>query len=372
MYSNVDIEKITAYFNKPSGKVTLGIHTCIEEIWQILSTRKSSAEYVVYTKMRDFAKDVLECGEGGYSNEIIRKRRSYGGFTTNTGMAVGRLGADLTLIGMFGANSIDPVFKEFQDLYTVLSVADPPGGATYEFDDGKIILPHIEDTIDFNWDSLAAALPWEALKKACTEADIFSLGYWSFIPAFDEILEKICEHFLDGSRCKRFFFDFADIRKRDNAALRYTMGKLAIINERMPITLSLNEHEAELLFTGLGERFGYDQAIAESTIGNVRDKTGLDEIVVHTPHFAAISSYSEGVAVVPQRHCENVVRTTGAGDNFNGGYMVTCVFPGELNMHERLFVGNATTGFYVRNGYSPDIPALIQEMNEVFTASSQS
>ena len=365
MHSKININKIAGYFNNPSGKLTLGIHSCIEEVWEILSVRKSDDDYVIYTKMRDFAQDVLDCGEGGYSNEIVLKRRSYGGFVTNTGKAVGRLGADLVLIGLFGTNSIDPVFKEFQDSHTLLSVGAPTGGATYEFSDGKIMLPHIENIIDFNWDSLTNALPWDKLKKAFTEADIIALGYWSLMPAFDEILQKICEHFIEGGRCKRFFFDFADIRKRDNASLKNTMEKLTVINKKIPITLSLNEHEAELLFTGLGERFGHDQAIAESTIGNVREKTGLDEIVVHTPRFAAVSSYSEGIAVVPQRYCENPVRTTGAGDNFNGGYMVASVRTGDLNIHERLFAGNATTGFYVRNGYPPDISELIQEMNDV-------
>lgn len=365
MHPNINIKKITEYLEKPGGKITLGIHSCIEEIWEIIATRKTRDDYIVYTKMQDFAKDVLACGAGGYSNEITLKRRSYGGFVTNTGKAVSRLGGDLTLIGLFGTDTIDPVFEEFQEAHTLLSVGNPTGGATYEFSDGKIMFPYIDNIVDFNWTTMKNALPWDQIEKAFREAEIIGLGYWSLMPAFDEIIENISNHFLGNSKCKRLFFDFADLRKRDTDSLKYTLEKLAVINKKTPITLSLNEHEAEMLFSRFGEDFDGEQTVTETAMYNLREKTGLDEIVVHTPYFAAVSSYLEGIAIIPQRHCENPVRTTGAGDNFNGGYMVAGVFPGELNLSERLFVGNATTGFFVREGYPPDVSELVQEMNDM-------
>jgi len=57
--------------------------------------------------------------------------------------------------------------------------------------------------------------------------------------------------------------------------------------------------------------------------------------------------------------------TTGAGDNFNGGYISACMRYGALNLRERLFVANAVTGSYVRNGVSPDRGALREEIGKL-------
>jgi len=80
----------------------------------------------------------------------------------------------------------------------------------------------------------------------------------------------------------------------------------------------------------------------------------LDELIVHTPDWAAGASASEGAAFVPQNRCEQPVKTTGAGDNFNGGYMAANLGCGDekLTLPERLHVANLTTGYYVRNGHT--------------------
>jgi len=51
------------------------------------------------------------------------------------------------------------------------------------------------------------------------------------------------------------FFDFADIRKRDRRSLDTTLAKLAELNARAPMTLSLNENEAQQLFANFSEPF---------------------------------------------------------------------------------------------------------------------
>jgi len=359
----MNIERINDYFDKLEGKITLGIDGFVDEVWQILSKRTGRRDYVLFDKMRDFAKSVHDCGEGGYANEIIRKRRSYGGFTANTGKAVGRLGGNPTLIGMFGKDTVDPVFREFQDTYNLITVADPAVCQIFEFVDGKLMLPFIEETMDFNWEVLAAALPREAL-AAAFDADIVAIGYWSQIPAFDDLVTKLCENFLIEGRCRRMFYDFADIRKRDQASLEHTLSVLAGLNYKMPMILSLNEHEAGLLFSYMGRSFNWeDPNNAEKDIDYVRLQAGLDELIVHTPYFAVASTAGEGTVTVVQKYCSNPVITTGAGDNFNGGYLAASLGKGQLSLAERLFVGNAVTGFYVRNGYSPNRTELKGEMH---------
>ena len=364
----IDINRIGSYYGSLQGKATLGLDGFVDEVWQVVKGRSSRTDYVLYEKMQDFAKTVYDVGKGGFANEILRKRRSYGGCVCNTGKAAGRLGSNPTFIGMFGEETVDPVFREFQESYTLISVADPAICQIFEFTDGKLMLPFMEETLDFNWEYLINSLPKDELAKAM-DSDIVSIGYWSQLTYFDELVTGLCEEFLIEGRCKRMFFDFADVRKRDKQSLERTLSVLAGLNKKMPMTLSLNEHEAGILFSYKGKSFDWEKPDeAENDIEYVRQQTGLDELVIHTPYFAVAATANEGTAKVMQRFCEDPVITTGAGDNFNGGYLSASLDAGKLNLRERLFVGNAATGFYIRNGYSPDKAELMIDMKKLIEA----
>jgi len=338
----------------PSGKVVLGLDGFVDEVWQIINCRNATGDYELFAKMADFAKSVSNVGTGGYSNEIIRKRRSYGGFVANTGRAIGRLGCDVTLVGMFGKDAIDPVFKVLEETSKVISAGEPGISEVFEFTDGKIMLPFIADVSQITWDYVVNTLSIETVRELFSGADVVGLGYWSLLNNFDAILANLTEEVLIPGGCGRLFFDLADIRKREKEALLHTLGRLKEINKKIPVTISLNEHEADLLFSYFDKGFVWNNvSLAEGDIEYVREAIGIDELVIHTPYFAVAASENEGVAVVPCDYCEKPLVTTGAGDNFNGGYITACAK--KLNLKERLMVGNATTGFYIRNGYSPSL-----------------
>jgi len=368
--SKVSIDNVFDYLDKPKGKVTIGVDGFVDEVWNVVSYRKGASEYVLFDKMNDFAGAIFESDGGGFGADTIRKRRTYGGFTANTGKAISRLGVNLTMLAMFGKNNIDTVFSEFSDSCKVISIGDPAICQVYEFSDGKIMLPHVEDTASLDFKQLTASVSLNVLEEAYGCADVVCLGYWSQLRFFDELVTKICENFLKpgaGGKRRKMFFDFAEIRTRERSALDETLQLLGMLNKDVSMTLSLNEHEAEVIYSLVGKQFKWQDF--DANVGKelelVRDKIGLDELVVHTPHFAIAASAFEETAMLKQRYCENPIITTGAGDNFNGGYIVACVDSG-LNLHERLFVSNATTGFYIRNGHSPDVNELKAEMSAAY------
>ncbi|MDR1641106.1 MAG: carbohydrate kinase family protein [Clostridiales bacterium] len=354
-----DIDKIAACFDRLKGKIFFGIDGFVDEVWQVVETRQDRDNRVLFKEMKRFAQAVLDCGKGGISLEIVKKRRSYGGFTANTGHAAGQLGGNPVMVGLFGQNGIDPAFQAFTEKYQVFSVGNPGICPIYEFDDGKIMLPYIEETMDLSWERLSSVLEANALKGILADCSIIALGYWSLTPAFDELARGLCETSANG-KPKRMFFDFADIRKKDSASLRKTLGLLAELNILLPMSLSLNEHEASMLFAFYGEALAIGGKGADLGIEKIREKAGLDELIVHTPHWAAAASKTEGCAIVEQDYCENPVITAGAGDNFNAGYLVS--FLGSLDLRERLAVANATTHFYLSHGRSPDKAGLINEL----------
>ncbi|MCL2197742.1 MAG: carbohydrate kinase family protein [Defluviitaleaceae bacterium] len=362
---SVNIEKIMNYFETQKGKVALGIDGFVDEVWQIIKVRTSPTEYELYDKMQDFAKSVYDVGAGGYANEMVRKRRSHGGFTAHTGEAVDNLGIDTTLIGMFDKDGggLDPVYKTFSDNCKVYSIGNTGLCPAYEFNDGKMMFPYVAGINTVDWSTLTGALSKEELSAAFCNATVVGIGYWSLLDNFDNLITKICENLLKPDT--RIFFDFADIRKRDKQALMNTLKVLAKLSKKTPATLSLNEHEASILFSHYDKVFDWKNADnADKDIEYVRQQTGLDELVVHTPFFAVAATAFEGNVVVPQRYCTKPLVTTGAGDNFNGGYMAAIAEKGGLTLKERLMVGNCVSGHYLRNGASPTRAELKAEMSE--------
>ena len=364
MINGVNIGQIIQYFEMPTGKITLGIDGFVDDVWQIISVRNGPQDYVLYESMKDFAKSVYDVGAGGYSNEIIRKRRGHGGFTAHTGEAVDNLGLDLMLVGMFdkeGGGGIDPVYQVFSDTCKVYSVGCTAVCPIYEFSNGKMMFPYVAKIAEIDIGDLTSALSNEELASIYGSRDVVGLGYWSLLDNFDNLITRLCEDFIKPGT--RLFFDFADIRKRTKDSLFDTLRLLAKLNGKTPITLSLNEHEGTILFSHFGKDFDWrNPKGADRDAEYVRHQTGLDEVVVHTPYFAVGASSAEGVVVVNQRFCENPVITTGAGDNFNGGYMSAIAQKGVLNLSQRLLVGNAVSSFYVQNGVSPKKDELANEI----------
>jgi len=348
----IDIGLLTESFDRPEGKIVMGIDGFIDEVWQIIGSRISREEYRLFEKLTDFSKALSASEEGGFTNEIVRKRRTYGGFVANTGKAVFRLGVRPVLLGMFGQDGIDSVFSEFEEFTELVPVGDPGICQIFEFTDGKIMLPFIQEVLSFDWHALTKVIDEKALKTMFADAAVIALGYWTLMPAFDEIVTRICEMLKGIPGKRRMFFDFADIRKSERSSLENSLGKLAGLNEQIPMTLSLNEHEAGHLFSFYGETFdAQDPEGADAMTERVRNALGLDELIAHTPYYAAAASVSEGSCVAIQNYCTSPVITTGAGDNFNGGYMVAMLKG--MSLSERLTIGNAVTYLYVSGGHCP-------------------
>ena len=359
----MDAIKLANYFGSVSGNILLGVDGYIDEVWQLVESRVDRDTYTVNSTMRRFGESIVAMGAGGMANEIVRKRRSYGGFTANTGNAIARLGIKPKLLGMYGASeAIDPVFGEpFANISELISIGDPAVCHILEFDDGKIMMPYLKAIYDVDWQGLNAVIGITELNRLIAEADIIAVGYWSSMPAFDEMVIGICANLPNDGRKRRMFFDFADMRKRDRASLEVTMKLLADLNKKIPMTLSLNEHEGAMMFAYYGERPLSGEPDAQG-VESLRERLGLDELIIHTPQTAVAATVIEGSASVPQRFVEKPVKTTGAGDTFNGGYLAASLPTAtetKLSLPERLGVANATTEYYLRNGFAPSWKELL-------------
>lgn len=357
-----DIKKYAEYINNVSGKVLLGCDGFVDEVYQIVDVRKSLADFTSMDDMKVFGELIVKRSGGGLGLEISPKRRCSGGFTPNTGRVAAFLGLKPTLVGLYGLKEIDPAFEEFKENCNLISLGDSAVTLVFEFLNGKVLLSDLKAVANFTWKDFVAFFTENELHEMFAEVDIVGLGYWSLTPDFDNFLRGIVSRYETTSPPKRMFFDFADIKKKSNESFFESLKLIKEFNNRIPMTMSLNEHEGADLFSRFNIACKEEPVGVASDLTFVRKEIGIDELVVHTPYFAAASSSREGEGFAMQDFQTKVIRTAGAGDSFNGGYISASL--GELDLEERLVIANAATSFFVTHAAAPTKQELIDQIEK--------
>lgn len=353
------------YINAMSGNILLGCDGFVDETYEIVEERTSPSEFSAIENLKNFGELIVERAGGGVGVEIVPKRRCEGGFGINTGRIAACLGLKPVLPGLYGADKIDPAYDEFVDICDLTSLGDPALTLAFEFQNGKLLMSDLGRVSNLKWADFETHFGAEKTKKLFTDVDILGLGYWSLTSNFDDLFLGFMKQYEDASVTppKRMFFDFADIKKKSADAFIKSLELIKSYNDKIPMTFSLNHHEIMELCSRIGVEC--KDATPESIMAALpiaRDKIGFDELVVHTPDYAAASRVGEGEALAMQERQSNVVRLAGAGDSFNGGYI--CASLGDLPIKQRLALANATTAFFVTNGTGPNKEQLIAQLEK--------
>lgn len=269
--------------------------------------------------------------------------------------AAGGLGLDTVCIGTLGADAPDPLFA---DVPARLYAFAPPGQSTaLEFRDGKVFLaPRFTLPGD----------PWALAQRAAdgqadalfARADVCALVNWSELPFAQALWQAVFDHaFADAPADKgRYaFFDLCDCARRapeEIAAVLRLIGRFA---GKRTAVLSMNENEAHTVSDAVldGER-------ALPAIGKaLRARFGIDEVLIHTLRETVLCA-ARGMVREAARFVEQPVRSTGAGDHFNGAFCFASVVG--LTGRERVQFANRYVHSYLTHGYGPTLPALLAEL----------
>lgn len=359
---NAQMNQYSDYIRNMSGKILLGCDGFVDETYEIVEVRKSPTDYTTMSRLRQFGELLVERSDGGVGVELVWKRRCEGGCGINTGRIAAFLGIKPILPGLYGDKTIDPAFIEFKDNCELLSLGNPALTIALEFPDGKVLMSDLAAVSNLTWKDVQDHIGQAKLDEIFTDLDILGLGYWSLTANFDDLFKGFMSQCERTSLPKRMFFDFADIKKKSSEAFMESLNLIKSFNESIPFTLSLNEHEVLELFARIGvERPKLEPAAIASALTIAREKTGFDELVVHTPEFAAASA-SDGEAFAIQDRQDKVVRLAGAGDSFNGGYL--CASLGDLPLKQRLVMANAATAFFVTHATGPTRDQLIAQIEK--------
>jgi len=357
------MNRYTHFLQNIRGKILLGCDGFVDETYEIVEVRKSQTEFTPMKRLRQFGELLVERADGGVGLELVPKRRCEGGFAINTGRVAAVLGLRPRLPGLFGRATIDPAYEQFKDICELLSLGDPALTIALEFGDGKVLMSNLEAVSSLNWGDFEKHFGEEKLKEMFAGVDILGLGYWSLTANFDELFKGFMRQYETVTPPRRMFFDFADIKKKSSESFARSLQLISSYSSRIPMVLSLNEHEVLELFARIGvARPELTPQAISSALAIAREKIGFAELVVHTPEFAAASTATEGEAYAIQERQSKIVRLAGAGDSFNGGYL--CASLGDLSLKERLVVANAVTAFFVTHGTPPNKEELLAQIEK--------
>jgi len=360
---SISLTKITNYLENVRGKILLGCDGFVDETYELVEERQSATEFTAVEKLKSFGELIVSRADGGVGVELVPKRRCEGGFGINTGRIAAFLGMKPVLPGLYGKDSMDPAFTEFKDICDLRSLGDPALTIALEFGDGKLLMTNLEAVSSLTWADFKSQFNAEERKEMFADVDILGLGYWSLTADFDGFFQGFMDQYESAPPPRRMFFDFADIKKKSNESFFKSLELIKQYNGKIPMTLSLNEHEVLEVFKRTNtECSALTPASVATALTIARKKMGFDELVVHTPDFAAASSDADGEGYAIQERQKNVVRTAGAGDSFNGGYISASL--GDLPITERLVVANAATAFFVTHATGPSKEQLIAQIEK--------
>ena len=339
-------------------KTLLGFDGFVDEVIHIVETRYDTQRYDRIDQMRDFGQKIIDAGNLSRNFEFVTIRKKIGGNGPNMAQSLMNCGCNVTYIGALGKPAINPVFYEFSQKSRIVSISEPGHTQAIEFHDGKLICSNLESLYAVNPDSLREAIDPGVLADWISDCDFLGFENWTLVIHMTDLWKYLLNEVLPLVSAKGekqpLFIDLADPEKRDKADIQEVLGVIRSFESYFRVTLGLNLKEACEIADVTGCRLQKEQDPAELA-GQIRDRLGIETIVVHTVS-AAYSAGPKGNYQINGPYCERPVLTTGAGDNFNAGYMLGRAL--DLEEKECLYLGAANSGFYVRNGKSADFDEL--------------
>ncbi|MFH0993571.1 MAG: PfkB family carbohydrate kinase [bacterium] len=349
--------------NPADINMVIGFDGFVDEIIHPVDKRLDNIRFTRIETISQLAQRIAKASGLSTNVELVQVAKKIGGNGPIMCNALARHGSAITYIGALGVPVIDEVFCMPANV-TLHSIANNGHTDALEFLDGKLLLGKMTTLNDVTYEQLIAVLGKEQLVALLSRADLFASVNWSMLPAMTDLWQKLLANILPllPLRIKKpiFFVDIADPEKREAAEIIAALDLLKDFRSRFFVVLGLNKKEAYDVAKVLGLFPAQALEKMEPTLRDVTEaldrRIGVDAIVVHPVDRSA--TVVDGVyAEAMGPFCAKPKLTTGAGDNFNAGYVLGLLLG--LKPEEALLTGMATSGYYVRNAGSPDFAELI-------------
>ena len=352
-------------------RVVAGFDGFVDSIVKVVKQKGYNTGTTYFQSIQEFGQYIVGKKGAGFSLETEELFQKAGGNMPIMAGALAELGVPVDCIGAMGAPHLHPVFAAMHPRCHPLSFADPGFTTAMEFSDGKFFLGQMKALNLADWSFIKKAIGLDTIIECYQRSDLVCLVNWSEIDASNDIWAGILRDVIPalgpGQRERQFFFDLSDCSKRSPGTIREALGLLKEFSRAGQVILSLNRNEAKVLYRALPEsgeaqaktgQVGEDDHCADlEFLGTALCKLlPADMLVIHTSGISLAwhkgSIYTSKPLFIPAP-----ILSTGAGDHFNAGFCSGLLMG--LDPGLSLLLANTAAGFYMQNGRSPDIEALM-------------
>lgn len=361
-------------------RVVAGFDGAVDSIIRVVDTRQSREAFTPMRSMRQFAQRVESQVGRSINVEFVVEQVKIGGNGPLFANPFTQWGAKVVYIGALladpdapvskgsdAARMTHPVFDEFvARCERVYPIAGPALSDACEFADGKVIIGKTAAQDAVSWEGVLDALGGiDGAISLFRSATLFAPMNWTMISSMTEIWRSLVRDILPAigaDERPRVFVDLADPAKRSDDDLRAAIDALRALNELTPVALGCNFSESARLARTLGATLPDDENDLGSRADALRQSLGLSTVCVHTRRAAGASDES-GRAHLNAAFTSDPAISTGAGDTFNAGFALGQALGAPIA--ERVALGVANSGFYVRNRKPPSAKELASFLDDL-------
>jgi hypothetical protein len=340
--------------------VVAGFDGFVDEFISVVDKRSSETDYQAIPTITDFGTHVSKAAGRSSLREIVIQQTDAGGCSVNLGDGLANLGVPLHLFSTLG-NPIHPAFQPLLKKFAFYQSWGSEYGRTlaFEFQDGKLMFSAVTQLREFTPQLLDTILQDTTYISACEQASLIALTNWTLYPHMTACWKKLLtEVYSNLSNQPWFFFDLVDPTGRSQDAIQDMLATLPSFSTYGKTILGLNINEAHIVSKNLGITSTQDHPEeVQQQAALIRKKLAIDEVVIHATQYACAASQTETIHI-DGPYCASPLKSTGAGDRFNAGYSLGRIHNRSLT--DALILGNACSGYFVRNATSANPTQLKQ------------
>ncbi len=324
-------------------QILVGFDGYIDKILKPID-HSNADETIYFRTLKDFSSYLLEKSENSHAIQMDLIETRIGG---NAPILVGTLRNllnDVILIGMLGDLEKDEnPFLSFLKKGENYSFMDPIETLALEFSDAKLFLSSRgeKNTYKNIFNKIISIISNHSIFN---EVDLLAFVNWGEIDFSQSLWKQIFDTFIEPTqtdKSKYVFIDTADISRHSKSKISNFCMLVKNLSLKRYLCLGLNANEFKILC----------KHFYVLTAKELFDKLEIDELILHSKKASHIFTNNKEYTV-DVKLIKSPAISTGAGDNFNAGYIYGLL--NNKSYDERLKLANSCSHYYMTKGYPVD------------------
>lgn len=341
--------------------VLVGFDGFVDKVQKVVKRKESGKTDLYFQTISEWASHTAQLTGRSGQFELVTEKTKMGGNAPIMANALSALGIQNTCVGAVGYPEPLDVFRSLPKDCELIPVNNPGLSQAIEFTDGKVILSELTVFQDFDWPALANKVNLETLRSRADNSMCIALLDWANLPHATSLWAGFLEHVVKQlNKAERYFlFDFCDPSKKTAGQIREVLELVSSFSAYGKTVLGLNENESTKLWLALeGQALSASTAIPPlQEVGTfIFNAMNINTLLIH-PTDRTIAIKKEGTYEMEGHVIKKPTLLTGAGDNLNAGFCAGLLLG--LSTPLCMLLGMASSGAYVKNGYSASAENLI-------------